>query len=95
MKQALGTLAMWGYFLMGLVQIAALVDGVKAFLGIGTFFAAIISVIVSYIPLLGPIAGVFGATHAWHWHWLAAVLLFFWPYALYLVAGLIDAATEK
>ena len=95
MKKALGTLAMWGWFLMGLVQIAAMVDGVKAFLGINTFFAACISVIVSYIPLLGSIAGVSGAINAWHWHWLAAILLFFWPYALMLVATMIDAATDR
>jgi hypothetical protein len=72
-----------------------MVDVVKAFLGIGTFFAACVSVIVSYIPLLGSIAGVFGAVHAWHWHWLAAVLLFFWPYALFLCASLLDAVTDR
>ena len=95
MKKGLFILAMWGYIIMGLIQIAALVEGVKAYLGIGTLLAAIVSAIVSYFPFVGPVAGTFGAMHSWDWSWLSAGLLFSWPYALYLVAGFVDAIIER
>lgn len=66
------------YFMIGLVQLVAIMDGIGYALHIGHFVAGIIAFFVTYIPLIGSIAGVYGAVNVWHWSALQAALLFFW-----------------
>lgn len=80
------------YFVIGIVQFFAIMDGIAYALDIGKFFSAIIAFFITYIPLVGSIAGVYGAVEVWDWSLLKAALLFFWyvPVLLgiYLVLGI-------
>lgn len=67
-----------GYFVIGIVQLFAIMDGVHYAAGIDGFFGFIIALFTTYIPLLGAGLGVYGAVNVWDWSWLQAGLLFFW-----------------
>jgi len=84
------------YFVVGIVQFFAVWDGAKYFVGaesfIGKAFAFIMSLFVTYIPLLGSALGVYGATNVWDWSLIKSLVLFFWyvpVYLLFLGYGLI------
>lgn len=47
----------------------------------------ILAVITCWIPILGTVLGVLGAHNGWGWSWFAVILLFFWPYILYMLIG--------
>ena len=66
------------YFIVGIVQLFAIIDGVGRALHISGFFAWVIGLFLTYIPLVGSIAGVYGATKAWHWELWQSAGLFFW-----------------
>ena len=66
------------YFLIGIIQLFAIVDGVDYATGIDGVFAFIIAVLTTYIPFLGAGLGVYGAVNVWDWSLLQAALLFFW-----------------
>lgn len=70
------------YFVIGIVQFFAVWDGARYFLGadsfIGGAFAFIVSVFLTYIPLLGSILGVYGAVNVWDWSLTKSLILFFW-----------------
>lgn len=66
------------YVVLGLFQFVAAVDGLKVWLDIGTWLAVLSAIVVAWLPLVGTVAGVVGAHHAWHWSWLGAIALFFW-----------------
>ena len=40
----------------------------------------IVSLFITFTPLVGPILGIIGAVLVWDWNILFALLLFFWPY---------------
>jgi len=75
----------WIYVGMGLLQFLATLHGIQHWWGLHWLISIPAAFIAAYIPLLGSIAGMVGATGVWGWSWPAAILLFFWPYALYLV----------
>ena len=70
------------YFAIGIVQFFAVWDGAKYFLGtdsfIGGAFAFVVSIFLTYIPLLGSILGVYGAINVWDWSLTKSLILFFW-----------------
>nr|WP_321483924.1 hypothetical protein [uncultured Cohaesibacter sp.] len=81
------------YFIVGIVQFFAIVDGIGKALDINGFFAWMIGMFLTYIPLIGSIAGVYGATKAWHWELWQAVILFFWyiPFvAVFVIFDMLD-----
>jgi hypothetical protein len=78
------------YFLVGFVQAFAIMKGVEIWFGVGAFFAFIIAIFLTYIPIVGLIAGVKGAAQGWGWSYLWAILLFGWPYVVYIVAMFLD-----
>jgi hypothetical protein len=82
------------YLVIGLVQLFAIMDGVAHALSINKFFAALIALFLTYIPLVGSIAGVYGAVNVWDWGWLQAVVLFFWYVPVFLVFLLVGGAAE-
>ncbi len=85
--RVLAVLAGIVYFGLGLVQLAAIMEGLKSTLkGPALLLAFLLSAIVSYIPIVGTILGIRGAISGWGWSPLGAILFFCWPYALYLVA---------
>ena len=72
---------------VGLLQLAAMISGVEAFLGVGETMAIIISFCLTYIPVVGGLLGTYGAVEYWDWDWWWAALLFFWqvPYLIIYV----------
>lgn len=78
-----------GYFVIGLVQLFAVWDGVEFFLGaesfIGKMFAFFISLFVTYIPIIGSAIGVYGAINAWDWSLTKSLVLFFWYVPVYIL----------
>ncbi len=81
---ALTTFTVISFFVLSIVQIFAIYDFFKYFLewnALGSFFAA---VFIGPIPIVGSLAGVISAIKLWHWQAVYAILLFFYPIALYL-----------
>ena len=66
------------YFVIGIFQLFAIMDGVEYATGIEGFFGFLIAFLTTYIPLLGAGLGVYGAVNVWDWSLLQAGLLFFW-----------------
>lgn len=83
------------YFLVGLFQFFAVWDGVAYGLGIGKFFSFIVSLFITYIPLLGSIVGVYGAVNVWHWTLVQAGLLFFWYVPIYILMMFFGALSRR
>lgn len=75
------------YGVVGLIQLFAIADGISYGIGIEGFFSFLLAFIVTYIPILGALCGIYGAVTVWDWGLLQAVLLFFWfiPVALMLM----------
>jgi len=78
-------LFLFSYVVVGIMQILASIDGILYFFGLHWIFALLAAVVLVFIPVIGPIAGVYGAVAAWGWSIWSALLLFFWPYVLYLL----------
>lgn len=70
------------YFVIGLVQFFAVWEGASYFFGAESFFGRVfaffVSVFITYIPLLGSAAGVYGAVNVWDWSFTKSLILFFW-----------------
>jgi len=72
------------YITISIFQISAVADALKLIFMINNTFLEgilfIISLFITFTPLLGPVLGIIGATFVWNWNILLAFLLFFWPY---------------
>jgi hypothetical protein len=77
----------------------ATIKGIEIWLGLPWIVAAFISFIIAFLPLVGTIAGIKGATDAWGWNLWPAIAFFCWPYALYIVAvsvaGIVDLLSRR
>lgn len=82
------------YFMVGLVQLFAIMDGVAFALNINKFFAAMIALFITYIPLVGSIVGVYGAVNVWDWSLLQAAVFFFWYVPVLIAIALVGGAGE-
>ena len=80
------------YAIIGFVQLFAIMDGIAYALGISRFFAAILALFITYIPLVGSIAGVYGAVNVWDWSLLQAAVLFFWYVPVFIAFALFAGA---
>lgn len=67
------------FFGLGLLQIAATISGLEAWLGLPWIVAVVAAVFFAWMPLIGTVVGMFGAVTVWGWSWLAAIGLFFGP----------------
>jgi hypothetical protein len=80
------------YVVIGFAQLFAIMAGLEYALGLNWFFAGVLVLLVTYVPLIGSIAGVYGAVNVWNWGLLQAIALFFWyvPVAIlvYAVGGI-------
>ena len=83
------------YFVVGLVQLFAIAAGIENGLGWHSFFSFAGALFVTYIPLLGSILGVYGATTAWGWDLIQALVLFFWYVPVFLVFLVVGAITGR
>ena len=82
------------YAVVGLVQLFAIMAGLSYALNIEGFLAFLISLFITYIPLLGSIAGVYGAVHVWDWGWPQALTLFFWYVPVVLIMAAVGGVGE-
>jgi hypothetical protein len=77
------------YLLMGFVQCltitASLLD---AWPGSPWVFDALVALGCAYMPVIGTIIAMMGATDVWDWRHRSALLFFGWPYLLYAVLAL-------
>ncbi len=81
------------YFVVGIVQLFAIADGVSFGLGIHSFFGFIIAGLLTYIPLVGSLAGVYGAVNAWDWTIWQSLALFFWYVPVLAVVLLVSGVS--
>ena len=95
MVQLFGSLFGIGYFVLGIVQWVATLDGLEIWFGISGFFAFILSGLISYIPLIGTIAGFKGAMDVWGWSFLEAGALFFGPFIFLILCALIGKTGNR
>lgn len=83
------------YFVMGIVQLFAIMDGVGHAMNVGWIISFLVAAVVTYIPLLGSGLGVYGAVAVWDWSIWQAAALFFWYIPVLAVAFLFDAVTNR
>lgn len=81
---SLGIIFVGGYFLLGLIQYAAIYSFFRDVLEWWFIFSVIFSLFAAYTPVVGTGLGVYSAHAAWGWSWLASILLFTWPFILML-----------
>jgi len=78
------------YVVLGIFQIAAYLDGINLWLGVGTLLGFIIFFITAALPfgsLADSAIAFYGAYSAWHWTWWQAALLTF-PFAILGIAAM-------
>lgn len=86
MKSTLGCLAQALYVVAGGLQVGAIVGGIVEWWGWPWWAAVFVATPIAYIPILGTIVGILGAVRSFGWSPTFAILLFCWPYVVYLVA---------
>lgn len=84
-----------GYILLGLFQLTAIYAAFTSWLGWHWIIAGPIAFFVSYLPLIGTVAGMLGAVKGWGWEWSSAALLFFGPFAAIFVLAFLGGATRR
>jgi hypothetical protein len=72
-----------GFLVVGLIQLAAIVEGLNSWVGLPTIISIVLAFFLAYTPILGAVLGIIGATSFWGWSWYWAALLFFWPIVLF------------
>ncbi len=82
------------YFILCVVQQAAILMALKGWLGIPGPISFIISVLTAYVPLIGQILGTFAAITAWGWPWWLAGPIFFGLFGLIVSLGTFARLTE-
>src|SRR2546427_10797530 len=95
MKEKLGCLAAIVYAAVGFVQVLAIIDAIRIWLGIPWILAAFLSLIIGYIPLVGTIAGIYGATSAWGWNLGWAIALFFGAFVISIAAVAVGGVSDR
>ena len=77
------------YITISIYQISAVADALKLILMVQSTFLEgilfIVSLFLTFTPLIGPILGIIGATFVWEWNIFFSALLFFWPYVTALL----------
>ena len=83
------------YLIVGLVQLAAIAAGIEYGAGLGGILSFILAALLTYIPLLGSVLGVYGAVNEWHWGIWQAGALFFWYVPVAILLMLTGALTSR
>ena len=94
MKNALAGLAGFGYFAMLIVQLVAIWEGIASWWGWTGILHVVGVLLIGAFPGLGQITGVVGAHQCWGLSWVASILLFFWPIALFVIASLFTKSSQ-
>lgn len=87
------------YFVVGIAQFFAVWDGIEYFLGVESFigkgFAFFVSIFVTYIPLVGSLLGVYGATNVWGWSLAKSLFLFFWYIPVVIIVFVYEVFADR
>ena len=78
------------YFLMGIVQLAAIYEGIQVWWGLPWLLTVLIAGFFAYFPIIGTIIGICGAITGWGLSPFAAILLHIGPWGLLFLAGIIS-----
>ena len=76
------------YFAIGIVSMIAIWRGVQLFLNCSALVAAICSFFIANIPIIGSLAGVYGAHLYWGWGLIPSFLFFFAPTILNIISAI-------
>jgi hypothetical protein len=71
-------------------QLFAVLDGLNHSTKLQGEYLYLLALIVTYIPFIGSLIGVYGATEVWGWNWILACLLFFWYVPIILFKLIMD-----
>jgi hypothetical protein len=80
---------------LGVAQWMAIYAWVEKTLDMPWIISGGLTLLVSFLPIIGNICGTLGAINAWDWPWWAAVLLFFGTWVAYLPILLLASATSS
>ena len=80
------------WFVIGIIQFAAIVSGFQDALG---FIGVPLAFILAEIPILGTIMGIRGAMNNWGWNFLPSLLLFFGLPVLMVLIALVRSRIGK
>jgi len=94
MKEKVGCAAAIVYLAIGFVQLLAIIKGIQIWFSVPWILAMFLSFIIAYIPIIGTIAGIRGATAAWGWSLWPTIGFFCWPYVLYAAALAVGGVAE-
>ncbi|WP_446935379.1 hypothetical protein [Morganella morganii] len=83
------------YWILNIVQIAAVIAGFHDWLGWNIVISVILAMVIGWMPLIGTVLGIMGAVHGWGWEYWQAILLFIWPMVLALFFGTLSMVFEK
>ena len=81
----LGTTFVISYFSLGVLQFFACYDFFRIHWDWNWFGSGLTAISISYIPILGSLAGIVGATKVWGWDLWVALLLFCYPFVIGLI----------
>ncbi|MEI6056346.1 MAG: hypothetical protein WCR55_09850 [Lentisphaerota bacterium] len=95
MKYFVGCLVVFIYFGIGAVQAVAFLQGLMYFYDLSFWKAAIISIPLSFIPIAGTVLGIIGAVKVWDFSYFWAIILFCWPYLIYVLIIFIAVVIPK
>ena len=89
MKTTLTALGVAVYFLVGILQLAAMMSGLEYWLGFKLHWAVWVYgfpffLAFTMLPIIGTVAGIIGAVHGWNWTYPWAIALFCRPYIFWL-----------
>jgi hypothetical protein len=76
-----------GYIGLALFQATAIMAGLEEWLGLHWTTAFPVAYFVAYVPLIGTLVGILGATAAWSFPLWSASALFLIPLAVLMILG--------
>ena len=79
------------YLLLGFVQMAAIVGGIHSGTGIPIILALPIAFFIAEIPVVGTVAGIYGAMANWGVSLPGAIALFGLPFIIITIMALASA----
>lgn len=81
----INTLLVVCYFISALLQFFAIFTCFSVVYGMNAILSFFIAMVTCGVPFLGTVLGVLGAHEGWGWGWIHSILLFIWPYALFVI----------
>jgi len=74
-----------GYFVLGIVTLFAVMDGIEYATGISGIVNFFIALFTAWFPILGAGLGVYGAMNVWDWSLVQSLVVFYWYVPVFLV----------